>query len=69
MTNQEKQSQLEAIEQDRIYLYHLTEAEKEIRKGNENIKVLYNLLVKEIHLHNGVVTKKSKKVRSLPTSD
>lgn len=40
ITRKEQNSKLETIEQDRIFLYHLKEAEKEIRKGNENVKVL-----------------------------
>ena len=69
ITKKEQNRKLEVIERDKIYLYNLKEAEQEIRKGNENVKVLYNLLLKEINLHNGTVTKKYRKVRNLPTSD
>jgi hypothetical protein len=69
ITKKEQNRKLEVIERDKIYLYNLKEAEKEIRKGNENIKVLYNLLLKEINMHNGNVTKRYRKVRNLPTSD
>jgi septation ring formation regulator EzrA len=69
MTKAEQNRQLQRIESERIFLYHLNEAKKEIDKGNENIKVLYQLLLKEINQHNGIVTKKYRKARFLPTSD
>lgn len=69
ITKKEQNAKLEAIEHERIFTYHLNEAKKQIRKGNENVKVLYNLLVKEINQHNGTVTKKYRKVRNMPTCD
>jgi len=61
--------QLETIEKNRIFLYHLNEAKKEIKKGNDIINVLYQLLVKEINLHNGNIKRKYNKVMNLPTID
>lgn len=69
ITKEEKSKKLEEIENDRISLYYLKQSDKEISKGNENIRVLYDLLVKEIIWHNGKVNKKFNKVKSLPTSD
>lgn len=69
VTRKSKHKQMEIIERDRIFFYHLNEAKKEIKKGNENVRVLYELLIKEINLHNGSVKRKYNKVRNLPTSD
>lgn len=68
MTTTEQNRKLERINQDKIYTYHLKQAEKDIAKGNETIKVLYNLLLKEINQHNGAVTKRYNKVRNTATN-
>lgn len=69
ITRAEKNKQLEKIEKNKIYLYNLHEAKKEINKGNETIKVLYDLLLQEINKHNGVISRKTSSIRNQGTSD
>lgn len=61
---------MENIERNKIFAaYHLEEIEKEIKKGDDTIQVLFNLLQKEINRHNGLIAKKSNKIRYTPTVD
>jgi len=69
ITRAEKNKQLERIEKNKIYLYNLQEAKKEINKGNETIKVLYDLLLQEINKHNGVISRKISSIGNQGTSD
>lgn len=69
ITRASQQKQMERIERDTIFLYHLTEAKNEIKKGNETINVLYELLLKEINLHNGNIKKKYNRIRNIATID
>lgn len=69
ITRAKKYKQMEMVERNRIFLYHLTEAEKEIKKGNENVRVLYDILIKEINSYNGTIKRKYNKIRNLPTVD
>lgn len=69
ITKAEKNKLLERTEKNKIYLYNLQEAKKEINKGNETIKVLYDLLLQEINKHNGVINRKISTIRNQGTSD
>lgn len=69
ISKKELHRQMEQVEERKIFLYHLEEAEKEIKKGNNNVKVLYSLLLKEINQHNGNITRRYRKLRNTPTAD
>ncbi len=70
ITREEQVKQIRDVEKYQIYgWYHLQELEKEIRKGNETIRVLFDLLNKEINKHNGQISKKRNKIRNTPTID
>jgi len=60
---------LEIEEKKKIYLHSFTAAQSEVEKGNETIKVLYNLLLQEINRHNGVITRKISSIRNQGTTD
>jgi len=60
---------LEIEEKKKIYPYDLQEAKKQINKGNETIKVLYDLLLQEINKHNGVISRKISSIGNQGTSD
>ncbi len=66
ITRSEKFKKIDALNEDFIHLYNLGADNEAIKKGNENIKVLYKILLKEINHHNGQVMRKINKVISLP---
>lgn len=69
-TKERKNKQLNSIETQKIYAsYELEELGKKVKKGNEKITVLYELLVSEINKHNGLIQKKYNKIRDIPTVD
>jgi hypothetical protein len=69
-TKEKKNKQLNSIETQKIYaFYELEELGKKVKKGNEKITVLYQLLISEINKHNGLIQKKYNKVRDIPTID
>lgn len=69
ITKAEKSKQLLDAEVNKISLYHINEAQAEIRKGNEKIKVLFSLLIEEINKHNAVIKRKVTSIRRQGTSD
>lgn len=70
ITREQKFKQIENIEKNKIGgWYHWEEIKKEVLKGDDTIQVLFNLLQKEINRHNGVISKKSNKIRNTPTVD
>jgi len=70
ITRKQKIKQIENIERNKIGgWYHLEELKKQVKKGDDTIQVLFNLLQKEINRHNGVIAKKSNKIRNTPTVD
>jgi septation ring formation regulator EzrA len=69
ITRSDQIKQLEENEKKKIYLYDLIKVENEINKGNETVKVLYDLLLKEINRHNGVINRKMSSIRNQGFSD
>ena len=69
ITKAEQNRQLERAVRNTISLYNLQEAEREIKKGNETISVLYTLLRQEINKHNAQIKRKAGAIRNQGTID
>lgn len=69
ITIAERNKQIEREHRKKILIYNLQEAKTEVAKGNETIKILYDLLLQEINKHNGVINRKISSIRNQGTSD